>query len=190
MIYQVDLVARVKRYWIFHVNCIRAWKSPSAAVFLAEEWEETGEEEERANLNTIMPKSHLIELERFKSKYRDVLQDIPGKTSLVSHSIPTGDSSSVRLPRYRLAHKSQEVLREEIKTLLSQGIIKPSTSLWATPIVLVAKKNGSKWMCVYYWKLNAVTVKDPYPWPNIVQLIANLGASKYIPTLDLTKGYH
>ena len=92
MTYQVDLGARVKRYQTFHVNCIRAWRSPSAAVFLAEEWEEPGEEEERANLNTIMPKSHLVELERFKSKYRDVLQDIPGKTSLVSHNIPTGDA--------------------------------------------------------------------------------------------------
>ena len=92
MTYQVDLGARVKRYRTFHVNFIRAWKSPSAALFLVDEWEEPGEEEERANLNTIMPKSHLVELERFKSKYRDVLQDIPGKTSLVSHNIPTGDA--------------------------------------------------------------------------------------------------
>ena len=150
MTYQVDLGVRVKKYRTFHVNCIRAWKSPSATVFLAEGWKEPGEEEERANLNTIMPKSHLVELERFKSKYRDVLQDIPGKTSLVSHNIPTGDAPPVRLPPYRLAHKSQEVLREEIKMLLSQGIIKPSTSPWSAPIVLVAKKDGSKRMCVDY----------------------------------------
>ena len=45
-------------------------------------------------------------------------------------------------------------------------------------------------MCVDYRKLNAVTVNDPYPLPNIEQLIDNLGASKYITTLDLTKGYH
>ena len=45
-------------------------------------------------------------------------------------------------------------------------------------------------MCVDYRKLNAVTVNDPYPLPNIEQLIANLGSSRYITTLDLTKGYH
>ena len=114
-----------------------------------------------------MPKSHLVELERFKSKYREVLQDIPGKTSLVSHNIRTGDAPPVRLPPYRLAHKSQEVLREEIKKLLSRGIIKPMTSPWAAPIVLVEKKDDSKRMCVDYRKLNAVTVNDPYPLPNI-----------------------
>ena len=67
---------------------------PSAAVFLAEtgEWEDQEEEEERVNINTIMPKPHLVELERFKGKYRDMLQDVPGKTSLVFHNIPTGDA--------------------------------------------------------------------------------------------------
>ena len=45
-------------------------------------------------------------------------------------------------------------------------------------------------MCVEYQKLNAVIVNDPYPLPNVETLTANLGASKYITTLDLTKGYH
>ena len=136
MTYQIDLGVRVKRYQTFHVNCMRKWNSPSAAVFLAEtdEWEDLEEEEERVNINTIMSKPHLVEHKRFKIKYMDVLHDVPGKTSLVFQNIPTGGASPVRLPSYHLAHKSQEVLREEIKTLLSQGIIKPSTSPWATPI--------------------------------------------------------
>ena len=45
-------------------------------------------------------------------------------------------------------------------------------------------------MCVEYRKLNSITTNDPYPLPNIEQLIANLGNSSYITTLDLTKGYH
>ena len=67
---------------------------PSAAVFLAEtdEWEDPEEKEERVNINTIMPKPHLVELEIFKGKYRDMLQNVPGKTSLVFHNIPTGDA--------------------------------------------------------------------------------------------------
>ena len=119
-----------------------------------------------------------------------MLSDTPGRTNLVCHNISTGDAPPVRLPPYRLAHKSQEVLREEIQTLLNQGIIRPSTSPWAAPIVLVPKKDNTKRMCVDYRKLNAVTVNDPYPLPNIEQLIANLGSSCYITTLDLTKGYH
>ena len=54
-----------------------------------------------------------------------MLSDTPGRTNLVCHNISTGDAPLVRLPPYRLAHKSQEVLREEIQTLLNQGIIRP-----------------------------------------------------------------
>ena len=62
MTYQIDLGVRVKRYQTFHVNCMRKWNSPSAAVFLAEtdEWEDLEEEEERVNINTIMSKPHLV----------------------------------------------------------------------------------------------------------------------------------
>ena len=137
-----------------------------------------------------MPELQLRELEKFKERYKDMLSDTPGRTHLVCHNIPTGDAHPVRLPPYRLTHKAQEILREEIQTLLNQGIIRPSTSPWAAPIVLVPKKDGTRRMCVDYRKLNAVTVHDPYPLPNIEQLIANLGSSRYITTLDLTKGYH
>ena len=44
-------------------------------------------------------------------------------------------------------------------------------------------------MCCYR-KLNSITTNNPYPFPNIEQLIDNLGNSSYITTLDLTKGYH
>ena len=45
-------------------------------------------------------------------------------------------------------------------------------------------------MCVDYRKLNKVTINDPYPFPNIEDLIANIGSSKFITTLDLMKGYY
>ena len=45
-------------------------------------------------------------------------------------------------------------------------------------------------MCVDYRKLNNVTTNDPYPLPNIEELIANIAPSKFISTLDLTKGYY
>ena len=161
-------------------------------MFLAEtdEWEGLEVEGERVKSHTNVPKTHHLDLKSFKERFKDVLQDVPGRTSLVQHEIPTGDAVPIRLPLYRLAHKSQDSLREEIKTLLHQGIIRPSTSPWAAPIVLVAKKDGTKRMCVDYRKLNKITVNDPYPLPNIEKLIANLGISLYITTLDLTKGYY
>ena len=81
-------------------------------------------------------------------------------------------------------------LREEIQTLLKKGIIEPSKSPWAAPIILVPKKDGTTRLCVDYRKLNAVTLGDPYPLPHVKDLINDIGKAKYITSLDLTKGYH
>ena len=137
-----------------------------------------------------MPASHNMDLIKFKETYKDILLEELGHTTLLCHEIPTGSALPIRLPPYRLAQHSQEVLREEVKTLLDQDIIKSSKNPWAAPIVLVKKKDSTQHMCVDYRWLNKVTVNDPYPLPNIDDLISNLGASKYITTLDLMNGYY
>ena len=54
-----------------------------------------------------------------------------------------------------------------MKDMLQNGVVRPSTSPWASPIVLVKKKDGSTRFCVDYCKLNDVTRKDPYSLPRI-----------------------
>ena len=60
-----------------------------------------------------------------------------------------------------------DIIEDEVKSLLSNGIIRPSKSPWSSPIILIPKTDGSKRMCVNYKKLNNVTVKDKYPIPRI-----------------------
>ena len=110
--YRVDVGENNSKPHTYHVNCMKKWNSPSAAVFLAEseEWESV-EEEGKGNRDNSLHESQLHELEKFKNNYRDVLRDVPGKTSMVYHSIPTGDACPVRLPPYRLAHKAQETVK-------------------------------------------------------------------------------
>ena len=149
------------------------------------------EEEALGKKHTLTLATHqTIELCQLMEKFKDVLQDTPGRTSLVQHAIPTKDALPVRLPPYRLVHTAIDTLNEEVKTLLEQEIIRPSNSPWAASIVLVAKKDGTRRMCIDYRRLNKVTVKDPYPLPNIEELISTLGASTFITTLDLSKGYY
>ena len=69
------------------------------------------------------------------------------------------------------------------------GIIEPSASEWASPIVLVPKKDDSLRMCVDYHRLNSMSVVDAYPTPRIDDLIDRLRSAKYMTTLDLTRGY-
>ena len=54
----------------------------------------------------------------------------------------------------------------------------------------MTKKDGKLRMCVDYRKLNAITRGDPYPLPNIEEMINSIGKSPFITTLDLTKGYY
>ena len=80
-------------------------------------------------------------------------------------------------------------MQEELKEMLQNDIIKPSSSEWAAPIVLVKKKDGSLRLCVDYRRLNSVSQTDTYPMPRIDDLIDQLGKAKYITTRDLTRGY-
>ena len=63
--------------------------------------------------------------------------------------------------------------------MLDQGVIQPSSSPWASPVVL-AKKDGSLRFCVDYRKLNAVTKKDAYALPRINDTLDALGGIKVV----------
>lgn len=74
--------------------------------------------------------------------------------------------------------------------MLQQGIIKASVSPYASPILVVRKKDGSWCFCVDYRHRNAQIVKNKHQMPLIDELIDELAGAKWFSKLDLKAGYH
>ena len=122
-------------------------------------------------------------------RYAEVFSDIPGKTDMIEHKIELTNNNPVWSRPYPLPYALSENLKREIQDMLSLGIIRESNSPFASPIVIVKKKDGSDRICVDYRKLNKLTVADPEPMVTAEDLFQRLGKSKYYSEIDLSKGY-
>ena len=93
---------------------------------------------------------------------------------------------------YRLPLTKRQALDEKMDELLRQGVIVPSSSPWASPVVLVEKKDSSEGprFCVDFTSLNKVTKKDAYPIPLIRDIFDQLHGATIFSTLDLKSGFH
>uniref|UniRef100_A0AAV2KGL3 ribonuclease H n=1 Tax=Knipowitschia caucasica TaxID=637954 RepID=A0AAV2KGL3_KNICA len=112
------------------------------------------------------------------------------QTRLVQHSIDTGSAPPIRLRPHRLALSKRQLAEDMIHKMLAAGIIEPSSSPWAAPVVLVRKRLGGWRFCVVdYRRLNAVTKKDSYPLPRIDDALDYISGSSWFSSLDMRSGY-
>ena len=112
-----------------------------------------------------------------------------GRTNRIQHNIDTGDAHPIRQPVRRLPLNQRVEVKDLLADMEKKGVIQPSHSPWASPIVLVKKRDGSHRFCVDYRKLNAVTRKDAYPIPRIDDTLDTLSGSCWFSTLDMVSGY-
>ena len=128
--------------------------------------------------------------ELFK-EFQDVFSlgdDDLGNTPLLKHGIET-HGPPLRQPYRR---QNPAVRREEmaqVQQMLSSNVIRPSNSPWASPVVMVRKKDGSLQFYVDFRQLNTATIKDAHPLPRIDDLLDALHGAKWFSTLDLKSGY-
>ena len=132
------------------------------------------------------------ELTRLVLSYQDVFameDEELGVTSLVEHKIDTQGATPIKQYARRVPHAMRSKIKDLVAGMLEKGVIEPTHSPWASPVVLVAKKDGSTRFCVDYRKLNAVTKPDVFPLPRIDDCLDVLEGAKYFSTLDLNSGF-
>ena len=112
-----------------------------------------------------------------------------GNVSEVQHRIETEDGSPVRQAPRRVPFSLRPEISRMVNEMLRARVIEESCSPWASPVVLVRKKDGTLRFCVDYRRLNAVTRKDVFPLPRIDDLLDQLGGKHVFSTLDARSGY-
>ncbi|UYV79891.1 hypothetical protein LAZ67_18000994, partial [Cordylochernes scorpioides] len=124
--------------------------------------------------------------------YRDIFdfrKKEASKTDNVKHRISTGDHLPTKQRPYRVAPAERQIIQEEVNKMEEIGIIQPSASPWASPVVLVRKKDGSWRFCFDYRRLNKITKKDVYPLPRIDDTLDCLQGARFYSSMDLQSGY-
>ena len=111
-----------------------------------------------------------------------------GCSPLLQHTIETnGPPLHQPYRRQNLAVQREEMA--QVQQILTSGVIRPSNSPWASPVVMVKKKDRSLRFCVDFRQLNASTIKDVHPLPRIDDLLDALHGARWFSTFDLKSGY-
>lgn len=139
-----------------------------------------------------LPAQEQADLMKLLQEYHSVFaleEGERGQTDLVEVEIDTGDAQPLKQPPRRMPFAVRKEIAKQVKNMQETGVAVPSNSPWASPVVMVRKKDGTHRLCVDYRCLNATTKADQFPIPRIDDLLDQLGKSKYFSTLDLAAGY-
>ena len=107
----------------------------------------------------------------------------------VQHCLDLEASTPIQVLPKRMPPAWEKTVSEQAKEMCKNGICRPSSSQWASDVVLVRKKDGTLRFAIDYRKLNAITKKDTYGLPNPLTILDKLDGSKYFTFLDVASAY-
>ena len=148
-----------------------------------------------SRLDADLSNSEKQQVKQVLGEFEELFRDTIGQTNIAHHKIDTGDNPPIRQRARRVPYAFREESNKQIEDMLGKGIISPSTSPWASPIVLVCKSLEQRFclqelrFCIDYRGLNQITRNDAHPLPRVDDLLDSVGNAKYFTTLDLKSGY-
>ena len=128
-----------------------------------------------------LKESEVLRFERLLHEYQDIFVGPDGKlglTNLIEHSIDTGNHLPIKQRSRRLPIAQREAVEKELNKLEKQGLIEPSDSPWAAPLVIVTKKDGSLRVCTDFRAINNISRKSAVVLPNTNDCLASLDGAK------------
>ena len=175
-----------------HINNLKRYYEREESVLrlalVAEDWAE--DESVGTRLTGSCEGFDEEEVGKLKEEYPEVFSDLPGRTTVATLKINTGEAGSIASHPYRIPDRLKGGVKEELEKLIELGIVVPSTSPWASPIVPVPKGDGTVRVCIDYRKLNEVTIADPYYMCTLEEILERAGTSCVMSKLDLAKGFY
>lgn len=111
-------------------------------------------------------------------------------TNLIFHDIPLLDEIPVQQQHHCVPPSEYEVVIYHINQLLESQVIKETSSMYASPIILVKKKDSSLRLCMDYNQLNSKTRWDAFQLLRIEESLDALTGACWFSTMDLASGYN
>ncbi|RWS25296.1 pol polyprotein-like protein, partial [Leptotrombidium deliense] len=137
------------------------------------------------------------------AEQKDLLQDLSkfeeifafdnkklGRCNNAEFSIELIDDKPVRKNPYIYSFAQRKELQKQIEELIELGVVSPSRSPYASPVVLVKKADETYRMCVDLRFLNTKIKDDSYPMANVNDCLFAMQGAKYYATIDLNRGFH
>ncbi|CAI7792036.1 unnamed protein product, partial [Closterium sp. NIES-54] len=146
------------------------------------------------SLNHELGMAQQTDLRKLLVEYREVFvteAEPLGTHPTVFHHIATGSAKPISHKPYRVSPSERARIEEEVAALLEQGVIRPSNSPWASPCIVIPKKDFGDRVVIDYRPLNAVTeAADQFPMPRIDDILDRMTGSLYFSVLDVKSAYH
>jgi hypothetical protein len=193
---KVDYVIRVNEVErTYHVNMLKIFREREAKPVL-----QSIPACSVQNADDIVPSDFKISKDLEKSEHHSIIEvlkdnekcfdDLPGRVNFMKYELVIPESvKPTRSVPYRIPFHLKEKVDAEIRKWLKCGIIKKSTSQWASPVVIVQNSDASLRLTVDYRKVNNLINTDNFPMPNAESVIETLHEAKFISKLDLTKAF-
>ena len=126
-------------------------------------------------------------------KHENIFEESPSgilsQTNVTTCKIETGNHAPIKQRPYKVPLNKRKVIDEEIDKMLKSGVIRPSNSNWASPVLIVPKKSGENRFCIDYRKVNSITEEYVTVLPKINDIFDELNNASYFTALDLRSAY-